>query len=311
MDDQVILFEQVVERGCGIDVHRDTVVATISGSGFKDETRTFTTFTNDLLELRDWLVQSRVSHIAMESTGIYWKPVFNILEEDLNVVLVNARHIKNVPGHKTDRKDSKWIAKLLLSGLLKASFIPPRDIRELRDLFRYRRKLISRSTAEQNRFEKILQDANFKLSSVISDIFGVSGTKLIDALLLDNYEIEELIGLCHRRIREKKREELKQALVGKLTTHHKFMLRLIRKSLESNQALIDEVDRQIDEQTNNYKIELDMLQTIPGVSKTGSLAILSEIGGDMSKFPNEQHLASWAGLCPGNNESAGKKKVEG
>lgn len=310
MTNQIISFEQIVARGCGMDVHKDTVVATISGAGIKDDTRTFTTFTNDLLSLSDWLKEHGVTHVAMESTGIYWKPIFNILEEDFEILLVNARHIKHVPGHKTDKKDSKWIAKLLLSGLLKASFIPPRDIRELRDLFRYRKKLTAQAAAERNRFEKILQDANFKMSTVISDIFGVSGTKLIDALLEGNDNFDELIELCHGRIKAK-REQLKEALVGKLTPHHKFMLRVIRKSLLAIGELVDEVDRQIDEQTKNYTVELDLLRTIPGVSKVSSVALLAEIGPDMSKFPNEQHLASWAGLCPGNNESAGKKKVPG
>jgi transposase len=309
MEAQVVTFEQIVERGCGMDVHKDTVVATVSGTGIKTETRTCTTFTNDLNELRDWLKSLQVTHVAMESTGIYWKPVFNILEEDFEILLVNARHVKNVPGHKTDKKDSKWLSKLLLSGLLKASFIPPRDIRELRDLFRYRRKLTSHIIADRNRFEKILQDANFKLSSVISDIFGVTGTKLINALIAGQNDFEELLKLCDKRI-QAKRETLQQALVGKLTSHHKFMLLTLKKSLASTQQLIDEVDHQIDEQTKQYRVEIQLLQTIPGISKISSVALLSEIGADMSKFPNEHHLASWAGMSPGNNESAGKKKVE-
>ena len=309
MEPQVITFDQVIERGCGMDVHRDSVVATVSGTNIKPETRTYTTFTNDLNELRQWLMSLKVTHIAMESTGIYWKPVFNILEEDFEILLVNARHVRNVPGHKTDKKDSKWIAKLLLSGLLKASFVPPRDIRDLRDLFRYRRKLTAQSVAERNRFEKILQDANFKLSSVISDVFGVTGTKLIDALLEGNHDFDQLMHLCDKRI-QKKKEMLKEALVGNLTSHHKFMLRTLRRSLASIGEIIEEVDREIDEQTKQYKIEIQLLQTIPGVSKITSIGLLSEIGPDMSKFPNEHHLASWAGLSPGNNESAGKKKVE-
>jgi transposase len=309
MEPQVITFDQVIERGCGMDVHRDSVVATVSGTNIKAETRTYTTFTNDLNELRQWLMSLKVTHIAMESTGIYWKPVFNILEEDFEILLVNARHVRNVPGHKTDKKDSKWIAKLLLSGLLKASFVPPRDIRDLRDLFRYRRKLTAQSVAERNRFEKILQDANFKLSSVISDVFGVTGTKLIDALLEGNHDFDQLMQLCDKRI-QKKKEMLKEALVGNLTSHHKFMLRTLRRSLASIGEIIEEVDREIDEQTKQYKIEIQLLQTIPGVSKITSIGLLSEIGPDMSKFPNEHHLASWAGLSPGNNESAGKKKVE-
>ena len=308
MESQEITFEQIVKRGCGMDVHKESVVATVAGIGIKQETRTYAAYTNDLIQLRNWLTEIGVSHIAMESTGIYWKPVFNILEEDFEILLVNARHVKNVPGHKTDKKDSRWIAKLLLSGLLKASFVPPRDIRELRDLFRYRRKLTAQSVAERNRFEKILQDANFKLSNVITDIFGVSGTKIIDALLEEDYSIDKLIDLCHGRIKAK--QDLKEALVGRLTAHHKFMLRIIRKSLDRIHELIDQLDKQIDEQTKNFSVQLELLQTIPGISKISAIAILSEVGADMSKFPSEQHLASWAGMSPGNNESAGKKKAD-
>lgn len=309
MSKQAISFEQLIERGCGMDVHKESVVACIQGTGLKAETRTFTTYTNDLHALSQWLKDNKVTHIAMESTGIYWKPIFNILEEDFEIVLVNARHIKHVPGHKTDTKDSRWICKLLLSGLLKASFIPPRDIRELRDLCRYRKKLVAQTVAERNRFEKILQDANFKMSSVITDIFGKSGTKLIDALLEDNTNIDSLIALCHGRIVKNKSAELREALVGKLTDHHKFMLRILRRSLANVEMLIEEVDKQIDQQTHKYTFEMDLLTTIPGVNKISSAALLSEIGNDMSKFHNEQHLASWAGVCPGNNESAGKKKA--
>lgn len=308
MEKAEITFEQVVARGCGMDVHKDTVVATVAGSGIKTQTRTFSTYTNDLQRLGAWLKELEVTHIAMESTGVYWKPVFNILEEHFEVLLVNARHIKHVPGHKTDKKDSKWIAKLLLSGLLKASFIPPREIRELRDLFRYRRKLVAQSVAERNRFEKILQDANFKLSTVITDIFGVTGTKLIDALLEDKTDFDRLIDLCHGRIKAKA-DQLREALVGKLTDHHKFMLRTLRKSLGHIEDLMAEIDQQIDQQAKDYTVELELLQTIPGIHRLGSLALLSEIGTDMTKFPNEHHLASWAGMCPGNNESASKKKV--
>ena len=171
-------FPQVIERGCGMDVHRDTVVVTVMGVGITVETRSFTTYTNSLRSLRDWLISLNITHMAIESTGIYWKPVYNILEQDFEVILVNARHVKNVPGHKTDKKDSRWLAKLLISGLLKASFIPPKDIRDMRDLTRYRKKLVQNAAADRNRFEKILQDANFKLSNVISDIFGKSGTPI-------------------------------------------------------------------------------------------------------------------------------------
>lgn len=202
----------------------------------------------------------------MESTGVYWKPVFNILEADFEIMLVNARHIKNVPGHKTDTTDSRWITKLLLSGLLKGSFIPPVEIRELRDLFRYKRKLTGQVSAEKNRLQKILEDANIKLSSVVSDTFGVSATRIIDALIGGQEDIEELVKLCHGRLNGKK-EALKEALVGKLTPHHKFMLRTIKKSMANIEEIIGQVDAEIDVQTKAYELEIELLQTIPGVGK--------------------------------------------
>lgn len=304
---KVVEFELIVERGCGMDVHKETVVATVSGIGIKPTTRTFSTFTSSLIELKEWLKSLGITHAAMESTGVYWKPVFNVLEEDFEILLVNARHIKNVPGHKTDKKDSKWIAKLLLSGLLKGSFIPPKEIRELRDLFRYKRKLVGQISSEKNRLQKILEDANIKLSSVVSDTFGVSSTRIIEALLNGQNDIEELVKLCHGRLNSKK-AELKEALVGKLTEHHKFMLRTIKKSIANIEDIVSEVEKQIDEQTKSYQIEMELLQTIPGVGKDTAIGIVAEIGVDMNVFPNEQHLASWAGMSPGNNESAGKKK---
>lgn len=305
---EVVEFEQVVERGCGMDVHKETVVATVAGVGIKEETRTYSTFTNSLKELRDWLKRLGITTVAMESTGVYWKPVFNVLESDFEIMLVNARHIKNVPGHKTDTKDSRWITKLLLSGLLKGSFIPPVEIRELRDLFRYKRKLTGQVSAEKNRLQKILEDANIKLSSVVSDTFGVSATKIVDALLAGEEKIEELVKLCHGRLKPKE-EAMKEALVGKLTPHHKFMLRTIKRSMANIEGIISEVETQIDVQTKAYEVEIGLLQSIPGVGKDTAIGIVAEIGVDMEVFPNEQHLASWAGMSPGNNESAGKKKV--
>lgn len=308
MENHQVAFPQLIERGCGLDVHKETVVASVSGTGIRQETRTFSAYTRALSELRDWLKSLKITHIAMESTGIYWKPVFNILEDDFEILLVNAAHVKNVPGHKTDKKDSRWITKLLLSGLLKASFIPPRNIRDLRDLCRYRKKLTSQATAERNRFEKILQDANFKISTVISDTFGKTGTRLIDALLQDNDNFDELIQLCHGRIKAK-RDQLREALVGKLTNHHKYMLTIIRNSLDNISLQISKVDLGIDKRVRQYAKEIQLLQTVPGISKITAAGLLAEIGTDMSKFPSEKHLASWAGLCPGNYESAGKQRI--
>lgn len=305
-----ITFEQVVERGCGIDIHKKVLVATIKGMGIKEETRTFSGFTASIEEMRDWLKANMITHIAMESTGVYWKPVFNILEEDFEIILVNARHIKNVPGRKTDKKDSKWIAKLLLSGLLQGSFIPPKPIRELRDLTRYRRKIVGQISSEKNRLQKILEDANIKLSSVVSDMSGATATKIIAAMINGEEDIEKLSRLRHGKMLTSK-EDLKAALKGKLTEHHKFMLTTIKESIEEKEQLINKLDKRIEEhlKTNELTLDVDLLQTIPGVGKDAAPGILAEIGNNMDQFPNEQHLVSWAGMSPGNNESAGKKKA--
>jgi transposase len=285
------------------------VVATIRGEGIQEETRTFSTFTDALKELSEWLKSHGITHIAMESTGVYWKPVYNIVDPDFEIILVNARHIKHVPGHKTDRKDSAWIAKLLLSGLLKGSFIPPRLSRELRELYRYKRKLIGQRTAEGNRLQKVLEDANIKIGSVLSDVFGVSGRAMIEAILEGQSDPKALAELAKGTLRRKK-DQLILALQGNITAHHRFMLRISQKAINNADELIIQVDEQIDTYLEAYAEENRLLQTIPGVQQATATAIIAEIGTDMSAFPNQHHLASWAGLCPGNNESAGKKKSE-
>jgi transposase len=246
----------------------------------------------------------------MESTGIYWKPVFNILEDDaFEIILVNARHVKNIPGHKTDKKDSAWLSKLLLSGLLKGSFIPPVDIRELRDLVRYKNKKTQVVASEKNRMIKILEDCNVKLSSVVSDVQGVSATKIVNAIADGETDIKKLMVHVHGKI-QAKREDIKKALEGKVTEHHRFMLNMSRESIDVNEALIKKLDLQIEKAIEKYQVELDLLQTIDGIGKDSAIAIISEIGVDMKQFPNEHHLASWSGVSPGNNESGGKKKVQ-
>ncbi len=307
-----IIFEQIIERGCGIDVHKQVIVATIRGEGIKEMTQTYSGFTESIESMREWLKENKITHIAMESTGIYWKPIYNILETNFEIILVNARHIKNVPGRKTDKKDSKWIAKLLLSGLLSGSFIPPKHIRDLRDLTRYRKKVTEQISSEKNRIQKILEDANIKLSSVVSDMSGATATKIINAMISGEEDIKELTKYRHGKM-QASAEELASSLKGKLTDHHKFMLKTIKESMQEKEAIIEKLDKRIEEQLKSHELIMDseLLQTIPGVGKIAAASMLAEIGKDMSQFPNEQHLASWAGMSPGNNESAGKKKVVG
>jgi transposase len=306
---QEVKFTQVVRCGCGIDVHQQRITATVRRSDQDFETREFDTFTSSLTELREWCKAEGVTHIAMESTGIYWKPVFNVLEEDFEIILVNARHVKNVPGHKTDKKDSRWLSKLLLSGLLKGSFIPPRDIRELRDLVRYKRKLVQQAASEKSRLIKVLEDCNIKLSSVVTDVNdGVSATRIINDIINGVTDVDKLMIHLHGRIKAS-REDIRKALNGKVTKHHRFMMRIMKQRIKDTEELIEEMDREIDKAAEQYKVEVELLETIPGVGKNSAINIISEIGVDMSKFPNEQHLSSWAGMSPGSNESAGKKKA--
>lgn len=298
----------IVDRGCGLDVHKETVVACIMGSVIKKEIRTYSTMTNDLLRLKGWLSDQGITHVAMESTGVYWKPIFNILEDRFEVILVNARHIKNVPGRKTDVKDSEWLCKLLRNGLVKGSFVPPKEIRELRDLTRYRRKLVQAISAEKNRIQKVLEDANIKLSSVVSDTFGVSSTIIIDELIKGELTIGEMAGLVKGKLTRKK-AQIRESLVGKFEEHHKFMIKSSLEHIKSIQKVIAGIDSQIDKVISPYRKEYELLQTIPGIKEQGAASIIAEIGVDMERFPTEEHLSSWAGMSPGNNESAGKKKV--
>jgi transposase len=302
-----IRFEQIVKIGCGIDVHQNLIVASIRKSNDDVETREFTAYTSSLTSLRDWCRQEGVTHVAMESTGVYWKPVFNILEEDFEIILANARHVKNVPGHKTDKKDSSWLSKLLLSGLLKGSFIPPRDIRELRDLVRYRKKVIAQAASEKNRIIKTLEDGNIKLSSVLSNVDGSVGTKIIDKMIEGVTDVDELIQFYHGKIKVS-REEFRLALEGRLTAHHRLMLQIYKDSIADKERQIQRLDAEIDKAVKAYQVEIDLLQTIPGVGRDSAISIVSETGVDMNKYPDEQHLSSLSGMAPGNNESGGKKK---
>ncbi len=300
-------MENIIDKGCGLDVHKQSVVACIMGKGTEKEIRTFGTYTRELQELKEWLKSNGITHVAMESTGVYWKPILNILEDDFEIVLVNARHIKNVPGRKTDVSDSEWICKLLRAGLLKGSFIPPRDIRELRDLTRYEQKLMQSISSEKNRIQKILEDANIKLSSVVSNMFGVTATKIVEELLKGELTPEELCQFTKGRLNSKK-EEIIKAVEGKLTKHHKVMIEASLEHIKAMERIIDTIDVQIQELLKNHKQEYELLQTIPGVKAKAAACIIAEIGTNMEQFPSVNHLCSWAGIAPGNNESAGKKK---
>lgn len=306
---QEVTFEEVVERGCGLDVHKKEIVATVSGTGIQGETRVFQSTTRSLTELKEWLLSLGVTHVAMESTGVYWKPVMNILEPGgFTILVVNARHIKYVPGHKTDKKDSAWICKLLRAGLLKGSFVPGREQRDLRDLTRYRRKLVQQQSAEHNRMIRIFEDANLKLSSVFSNIRGKTCTAVIDAVISGETDPRKLAELCtHWRLKSTK-EEIALAVEGCFSEHHKFMIRAIRNSIRNIEAEIEHLDREIERRMLPIEGRLEQLCGIPGIDTKAARELLAEIGVNMEVFPSAEHLTSWAGLAPGNNESAGKKK---
>lgn len=305
-------MEAILERCAGLDVHQETVVACVLYGELerkpKQEIRTFSTTTKGLLELHDWLSNWECTHIAMESTGVYWKPVWNILEGSFTLVLANARRIKNVPGRKTDVADAFWIAQLLRSGLISPSFVPPVDIRNMRDLTRYRRKLLGDATAEKNRIHKILQDANLKLTTYISDIFGVSGRALLESVIngevLEADEIKEKVKTSLKR----KVPELLEALNGRMRKHHRMMMGLHMDHLSYVEKQLEKVESEIDRLLEPYLQSVELLITIPGIQKDATAVILAEIGNDMSCFGGDPQLSAWAGLSPGNNESAGKKK---
>lgn len=311
MEANKVEFEQIVERGCGIDIHKKVAVATIDGKGIKRETHEFGTFTSSLTELKNWLLEMLITHVVIESTGIYWKPVYNVLESSgIKVWIVNARHVKNVPGKKTDKKDSAWLCKLLLAGLLKPSYIPPKEQRELRDLTRYRKKLIQQVASNKNRVIRILEDCNIKLSSVLSSTSGVTATKLIEKLCTGEViTMKDIDAVYHKKI-EASKEDLLEACNGCITKHHVFLLGNIRKNTQFLEEQILELNQQIKATLSEYNNVLELLCQIPGLGTKTAEDLVAEIGLDMNVFPNEKHLCSWVGIAPGNNESAGKKKAE-
>lgn len=310
METKTVQFEQIVKRGCGIDIHKKVAVATIEGEGIKRTTREFGTFTSSLTELKNWLLENKITHVVIESTGIYWKPVYHILEPSgIKIWIVNARHVKNVPGKKTDKKDSAWLCKLLLAGLLKPSYIPPREQRELRDLTRYRKKLIQYKASNKNRIVRVLEDCNIKLSSVLSSTSGVTATKLINKLCKgEKITMTDIDEVYHKKI-ESTKEELLEACNGRITKHHVFLLKNIQQNSQFIEEQITELNQQIEETLSKYENVLEQLHQIPGLSKKTTEDLISEIGLDMNVFPSEKQLCSWVGVAPGNNESAGKKKA--
>jgi transposase len=304
-------MELQMQRACGLDVHQATVVAClliVLGNGkVKKQVRTLGTTTRELVSLRQWLQSEGCTHVAMESTGVYWKPIYAILEGAFELLVANAQHVKNVPGRKTDVKDAEWIADLLLHGLLRPSFVPPKPIRELRDLTRYRRKLVESRSAERNRLLKLLETANIKLASVASDVFGVSGMRMLAALAEGQATPAEMAELAKGRLREKI-PQLGPALEGRMEEHHRYLLKVqLRRMGELDQDLA-ELEGRIQEKLKLYRAPLELLSEIPGVDWTLAAVIIAELGVDMKVFQTASQLVSWAGVCPGNNESAGRRK---
>jgi transposase len=303
---------EVLYQTCvGLDVHAKTVVACLTQNDRK-QVRTFSTMTDDLLALSDWLMASGCQQAAMESTGVYWKPVFNLLEAVVPVILVNAQHVKAVPGRKTDVRDCEWLCDLLRHGLLKASFIPPLEIRELRELTRYRQTLVKEQATLANRIARLLEGGNIKLGQVATDIMGVSGRLMLKRLADGEQSGEKLASLARGSLR-KKELQLRRALTGNLTKAQRFVLAELLKRVEELDAALlragEEIRREVETAENPFLGEaIELLQTIPGIGERVAQVIVSEIGVDMTRFPGAQHLSSWAGMCPGNHESAGKRK---
>jgi transposase len=295
----------------GLDVHKRTVAACVRRLGpagkAAQQVRTFGTVTAELLALSDWLAEQGVTHVAMESTGVFWKPIFNLLEGRFEVLLVNARHIKQVPGRKTDVKDCAWIAQLLQHGLLRGSFVPPPPVRELRDLTRQRARLVEERAAVANRVQKVLEDANVKLAGVASDVLGASGRAMLRAIVAGETDPGVLADLARQRLREKL-PQLRQALAGRVTEHHRFLLGALLEQVGDLERLIDRFSARIEAVLGPFAEAAGRLSEVPGFSRRVAEVVLAEVGADMGPFPSADHLCSWAGLCPGNDESAGRRR---
>jgi transposase len=304
-------LEAVLAYYCGLDVHKKRITACLLVGPIdqppKELLSTFNSTIQGLTELRDWLVGNGCTHVAMESTGIFWRPVFNILDGNVVILLANARHMKQLPGRKTDINDAQWIARLLRWGLLKPSLIPAKPIRELREMCRYRKKLIQEVGAEKNRVHKTLEDANIKIASVSTEIFGVSGMAMIEALISGDLSPQETAELARGRLRSKI-PQLVEALEGKVEEQHRLLLRKHLDHLAYLDEAIAEMNHMIEEKMQPYRSQEELLKTIPGINTIAAQQAFAELGGDINVFPSEDHFSSWIGICPGNNESAGKQR---
>jgi transposase len=291
-------------------VHKETVVACvriIAGGRVQQQVLTFPTTTRELLRLSDWLTESGCTHVAMESTGVYWKPVWHVLEGSFELVLANAGAIRNVPGRKTDVNDAMWIADLLAHGLMRGSFVPPTPVQELRDLTRTRTQLVREIARHTQRIQKTLEDANLKLAGLITDILGVTGRAILEALIAGETDLDALANLRRRGIKAS-HEELVEALRGSVRNHHRFLLRLHLRQIEALQQGVQDLEGRMEDLLRPFRRSVEHLTTIPGVSETTARVLLAEIGFDMTRFPSAGHLVSWAGLCPRSDQSAGKRR---
>jgi len=303
---------EVMHQHCaGLDVHKKTVVACVrlaSEGKVVTEVKTFATTTQGLLTLSDWLSENGCTHVAMEATGVYWKPVWHVLSDgEVELVLANAAHVKNVPGRKTDVSDAAWLAELLAHGLIRASFVPDGQTQELRALLRTRKQLVRERTRHVQRIHKTLEDANIKLDAELSDVLGKSGRAILNALVAGETDPVRLAALAYPNVKSPQ-AQLREALRGRLTSHHRFLLQLHLGQIDSLDAAIGTIDREVEDSLAPFRVAVDLVRTIPGVSTLGAEVIVSEIGLDMSRFPTVGHLLSWAGLCPRNDESAGKRR---
>ena len=304
-------MEVLYPRCAGLDVHKDTVVASArlaAGREVVVEVRSFATTTAGPLALSAWLAERGCTHVAMEATGVYWRPVWHVLADgDFTLVLANAAHVKNVPGRKTDVADATWLADLLAHGLVRASFVPDAPTQAMRALLRTRKQLVREQAGHVQRLQKTLEDANLKLASVLTDVMGLSGRAILEALVAGETDPERLLALVHRRVRAEP-ARLRAALTGRVTQSHRFLLRLHLGQYDALAAALAEIDAELGERLEAYREAAARLTTIPGVSALSAAVILAEIGPDMSRFPTAAHLVSWAGLCPRNDESAGKRR---